>query len=262
MLQVDPSCIKGGVATTGSPRRRTGHVRPVTKVFAHRGDTADAPDNTIEAFLAAVEHGADGVELDVRRTRDGALVVHHDAAVAGLGPIAALAFRELPSHVALLGDALEVLEPIEVNVEIKNDPDEPGYDPTGSLSHDVAALLVECADLERIVVSSFDLGTLDALNEAGAGIATGLLLGLDADPLDGVTLALRHGFGAVHPFVLGVDADVLDAAHRAGLDVNTWTVNARHDLVAMVSLGVDVVITDVLALALEVVTGAGGQLHS
>jgi glycerophosphoryl diester phosphodiesterase len=252
MLQVAPSCIKGGLATTG-PVPRSDRVRAVTKVFAHRGDTADAPDNTIEAFLAAVAHGADGVELDVRRSADGALVVHHDVGIEGLGPIGGVAFRELPSHVALLGDALAVLEPIEVNVEIKNDPDEPGYDPTGSLSHDVAALLIECADLERIVVSSFDVGTLDAVNGVGSGIATGLLLGLEADPLEGVALALRHGFGAVHPFVLSVDAGVVAAAHGHGIDVNTWTVNARHDLVEMVALGVDVVITDEVALALEVV---------
>jgi glycerophosphoryl diester phosphodiesterase len=243
------------MATSGP---RAEQVRPrtaVTKVYAHRGDTADAPDNTIAAFLAAVEHGADGVELDVRRSRDGALVVHHDAEIDGLGPIAALAVRELPSHVALLSDALTVLEPIGVNVEIKNDPREPGYDPTGSLSGDVVALLVESADLERIVVSSFDVATLDAVVASGAPVPTGLLLGTDADPHHGVARAIRHGFGAVHPFVLGIDAEVVDAAHRAGLDVNTWTVNARHDLEAMVSLGVDVVITDELALALDVASG-------
>jgi glycerophosphoryl diester phosphodiesterase len=243
------------MATTG-PSDRLGHRRGpvVTRVFAHRGDTAHAVDNTIGAFLAAVEHGADGVELDVRRSRDGALVVHHDATIPGLGPIAELAVRELPDHVALLSDALAVLEPLEVNVEIKNDPDEPGYDPTGSLSHDVAALLADRADLERIV-SSFDVGTLDAVNDAGSALSTGLLLGLAADPLDGVAVALRHGFGAVHPFVLAVDDDVVAAAHRVGLAVNTWTVNARHDLERMVRLGVDAVITDELALALEVAAG-------
>ncbi|HLK44517.1 MAG TPA: glycerophosphodiester phosphodiesterase, partial [Acidimicrobiales bacterium] len=136
---------------------------PVTRVFAHRGVTGAAVENTLGAFLAAVASGADGVELDVRRTLDGALVVHHDAEVAGLGPIPSLRVRDLPGHVALLDEALEVLEPLAVNVEIKNDPDEPGHDPSGSLSHDVVAALEARGATDRFVVSSFDLGTLDAV---------------------------------------------------------------------------------------------------
>ena len=66
------------------------------KVFAHRGDTSSAAENTIGAFLAAVRAGADGVELDVRRSADGALIVHHDAAVPGVGPVSDLLVRDLP----------------------------------------------------------------------------------------------------------------------------------------------------------------------
>jgi glycerophosphoryl diester phosphodiesterase len=91
---------------------------------------------------------------------------------------------------------------------------------------------------------------------ADPAVATGLLLGLEADVLEGIELAASHGHGAVHPFVLHVDHGVVAAAHRAGLDVNTWTVNARHDLEAMVALGVDVVITDELGLALEVLAAS------
>lgn len=224
----------------------------MTRVFAHRGDVARAKENTIAAFVAAVEHGADGVELDVRRTRDGALVVHHDADVGTLGPIADLGVRDLPGHVALLDEALSVLEPLDVNVEIKNSRTEPGYDPTGSISHDVAAALADRSSRERLVVSCFDLATLDAVRQADADLATGLLLGWEDDAREGVRTALAHGFGAVHPFVLNVDAELVDDAHTAGLEVRTWTVNARHDLERMVAIGVDVVITDVIDLAIEV----------
>jgi glycerophosphoryl diester phosphodiesterase len=224
----------------------------MTRVFAHRGDVSRAQENTIAAFISAVEHGADGVELDVRRSRDGALVVHHDADVGTLGPIADLGVRDLPGHVALLEEALAVLETIDVNVEIKNSLTEPGYDPTGSISHDVAAVLAERGGQERIVVSSFDLATLDAVRQADANLATGLLLGWEDNARDGVRTALAHGIGAVHPFVLNVDRELVDAAHAVGLDVRTWTVNARHDLERMVTIGVDVVITDVIDLAIEV----------
>jgi len=225
---------------------------PHQRVLAHRGVTSIAKENTLEAFLAAVASGADGVELDVRRSADGALVVLHDAVITDLGPICDLRVRELPSDVALLGEAMEVLEPLVVNVEIKNDPDEPGFDPTGSLSHDVVALLDDRGDLERVVVSSFDLPTLDAVRQASATVATGWLLGYTADPGALVETAVDHDVGALHPWVLTVDAEGVAAAHAAGLEVATWTVNARHDLERMVRLGVDTVITDDVALALEV----------
>jgi glycerophosphoryl diester phosphodiesterase len=223
------------------------------RVFAHRGDTTTAPENTIGAFLAAIQAGAHGVELDVRRSADGALVVHHDAVIPGGRAIGDLPVRDLPRSVALLDEAMTALEPILVNVEIKNDPTEPGFDPTGAVSHDVVALLEERGDLERVIVSSFDLSTLDAVRQANPSAATGWLLGYEASPLAALPIALAHGFGAIHPFVLTVDAAVVVAAHDAGLDVNTWTVNARHDLERMATIGVDVVITDAVALALEVV---------
>jgi glycerophosphoryl diester phosphodiesterase len=283
MVQVGRPCIKGvGASRTappaGSPvvadhvagsRRVVGprprpaaaepdaeYPRAVPRVLAHRGDTAGAPENTLAAFHAAVASGADGVELDVRRTADGALVVHHDAAVAGLGPLSSLRVRELPEAIPLLDAAMEVLEPILVNVEVKNDPDEPGHDPTGSLSHDVVALLEERGDLDRVVLSSFDLPTLDAARQASATVATGWLLGMAADPAGAIETAVARGHSALHPFVLTVDAAVVDEAHDAGLEVATWTVNARHDLERMAALGVDTVITDDVALALDVARSA------
>jgi glycerophosphoryl diester phosphodiesterase len=224
----------------------------VTRVFAHRGDATTAKENTLAAFVAAVTVGADGVELDVRRSADGALVVHHDAHLDGIGAIAELRVRDLPDDVALLSDAVEVLDPLLVNVEIKNDPDEPGHDATGSLGHDVVALLDELGELDRVVISSFDLPTLDAVRQASASVATGWLLGYAADPRAAVDVAIAHAVSALHPWVLTVDVDVVAAAHSAGLEVATWTVNARHDLEQMASLGVDSVITDDVRLALEV----------
>ena len=237
----------------------------MTRVFAHRGDARIEKENTLGAFLAAVVSGADGVELDVRRSADGALVVHHDAELAGHGAIRDLRVRDLPADVALLGDAMGVLEPLVVNVEIKNDPDEPGYDPTGSLSHDVVSLLEDGGDLDRVVISSFDLATLDAVRQASASVATGWLLGYAVHPRAFVDVAVRHALSALHPWVLAVEEDDVASAHDAGLEVATWTVNARHDLERMARLGVDTVITDDVALALEVTTagaearnGAGG----
>ncbi|HQT99873.1 MAG TPA: glycerophosphodiester phosphodiesterase, partial [Acidimicrobiales bacterium] len=99
----------------------------MSKVFAHRGAHQKARENTLDAFRAALRLGVDGVELDVRRSADGALIVHHDDAVEGR-LIAKTRARELPPYVCQLGDALETLGSVEVNVEIKNLPTEAGYD--------------------------------------------------------------------------------------------------------------------------------------
>ena len=87
-------------------------------VLGHRGAPGLAQENTIAAFVAAARLGADGVELDVRRTADGALVVHHDAAIADVGTIAQLTVHDLPEHVPLLDAALDACFGMLVNIEI------------------------------------------------------------------------------------------------------------------------------------------------
>ena len=115
----------------------------MTAVFAHRGCTEGFLENTVEAFAEARRLGADGVELDVRLTADGALAVHHDAVIADHGPVAELAVSQLPSHVPLLEDVLAVCDGMVVNVEIKNDPRDPGYDASESIAGVVASVLAE-----------------------------------------------------------------------------------------------------------------------
>ena len=84
----------------------------MTAVFAHRGCTDGFVENTIDAFAQARRLGADGVELDVHLTGDGALAVHHDPALPGLGFISALGVPDLPDQVPLLADVLAVCEEI------------------------------------------------------------------------------------------------------------------------------------------------------
>src|SRR5262245_27082175 len=91
-------------------------------VIAHRGASRAAPENTLEAFRLARSLGADAVELDVRRTRDGALAVHHDARLPDGQSVVDLSAAELPRSVPLLDAALDACAGMWVNVEIKNDP--------------------------------------------------------------------------------------------------------------------------------------------
>jgi len=155
----------------------------VTAVFCHRGCTErGALENTLEAFAEARRLGADGVELDVRLTSDGALAVHHDAAVAGLGDVCDLTVGQLPAHVPLLTDALAVCEGLVVNVEIKNAPQDPGHDPGEAVAALTAAAIEDAGWTDRVIVSSFQVSTLRAVRAADSRLALGALWGFAATP--------------------------------------------------------------------------------
>jgi glycerophosphoryl diester phosphodiesterase len=234
-----------------------GEQPSITAVFAHRGCTHGYVENTLEAFAEARRLGADGVELDVRLTADGALAVHHDPVIEGLGPVADLAVPDLPPHVPLLADALAVCDDLVVNVEIKNDPGQPGYDPGEAVAALTASAIAETGWTDRVIVSSFQVGTLRAVQVADGRLRLGALWPVVADAEAGLALAADEGWYAVHPFVTSVTPALVERAHAAGLAVNVWTVNAAHDLAAFVELGVDAVITDRLDRALAIAGGGG-----
>jgi glycerophosphoryl diester phosphodiesterase len=227
----------------------------MTAVFAHRGCTEGFVENTLEAFAEAKRLGADGVELDVRLTSDGALAVLHDPSIDGLGPVAGLTVAELPAHVPLLVDALAVCDGLMVNVEIKNDPREPGHDAKETVAALTAEAIEEAGWTDRVVVSSFQISTLRAVQAADGRLALGVLWPMVVDLEAGLALAVEEGWQAVHPFVASVTPDLVDRAQGAGLDVNAWTVNNPLDLARLVELGVDTVITDRLVEALTIAAG-------
>jgi len=122
-------------------------MRPT--VIAHRGACRRAPENTVAAFELARELGSDWVELDVRRTADGALAVHHDAALADGRLIVDLAASDLPPDVPGLGAALDACRGMGVNIEIKNAPVDADFDPDRTLAGDVVALLADRGEISR-----------------------------------------------------------------------------------------------------------------
>ena len=112
----------------------------MTLVIAHRGASRAERENTIAAFRRAVEMGADGIELDVRRSADDRLVVHHDAALADGRLIRHTGSADLPDHIPSLAAALDACEGAFVNVEIKNDPSDPDFDPSRRAAYYVRVL--------------------------------------------------------------------------------------------------------------------------
>ena len=98
-------------------------IKPL--VVAHRGASIEYYENTIEAFSAAKEQGADWVELDIRRSKDGVLVVHHDAHLADGRLIRDIDSKDLPAFIPSLAEAFECMEGLGVNIEVKSLPGEP-----------------------------------------------------------------------------------------------------------------------------------------
>jgi glycerophosphoryl diester phosphodiesterase len=225
----------------------------VIDVFAHRGLHVAERENTIAAFVAAVELGVDGVELDVRRTLDGVLVVHHDPSVGSLS-IAQSERSALPDYLPTLAEALESLRDVKVNVEIKNGHGAAeSFDENCDLARQVLATIGESGRSEGIGVSCFDLATCAHVRSSDRDIAVAWLL-WDVAVGDAFLQAHLFGFNAVNPHFSTVDEEVVTRARDLRLDVNVWTVNTEEDLERMTALNVACIITDDPALAREVVT--------
>jgi glycerophosphoryl diester phosphodiesterase len=220
-----------------------------------------APENTVQAFVAASALGADGVELDVHRTADGGLVVHHDAGARRVGVLAEHTEAEIRAarpEIPMLDEALEACAGMLVNVEVKNLPGDADYDPAESVAAGVVELLVRRSLRDEVLVSSFNLESADRVRELDASIPTGFLTLVGMDPVDAVDVAHAHGHGAVHPDVRaltgGAAAATVARAHELGLTVNVWTVNDEVELRRLAAAGVDAVITDVPDVARRVLS--------
>jgi glycerophosphoryl diester phosphodiesterase len=221
-----------------------------TAVIAHRGASADYPENTVEAFRAAGPLGANWVELDVRRTADGALAVHHDAHLGDGRAIVEIAAAELPETVPSLPAALEACEPLGVNVEIKNSPQDVDFDATAALVEPVVAAINACS--QPIIVSSFHGPTLARVRSVDASVATGLLTFDLRDAARTISDAVAAGHAALHPFDRTVTHELVELTHAAGLKINVWTVDDPGRIEELAEMGVDGIVTNVPDVAAAV----------
>jgi glycerophosphoryl diester phosphodiesterase len=229
----------------------------VTFVIAHRGASRVERENTVAAFRRAAELGADMVELDVRRSADGVLVVHHDARVEDGRALSSTAVADLPAWLPTLEAALDACAGMAVNIEIKNDPAEPGFEADGTLSDDVAAVVAARGDTDRILVSSFDRPSLDRLRAvADPPIATAWLV--TVPPADVVQTLVAFGHQALHPWWQTVDQSLVDRCHAAGLAVNVWTCDDPDAMARLAGWGVDGICTNVPDVAVAVLRNRAG----
>ncbi|HKT61932.1 MAG TPA: glycerophosphodiester phosphodiesterase [Gemmatimonadales bacterium] len=207
-----------------------------THVIAHRGASGYEYENSRAAFRRAVMLDADGVELDVHATRDGAIVVHHDAELPGVGPIALLSATEARQVRIRNGETLPLLQEVldlvgdhNVWVEVKTLPCE----------HDAALLAVLDAGPapHRYAVHSFDHRIVRRLGEARPELPRGILLSAYLD--DPVSALRAVGATTLWQEWQLVDQALVEAVHAAGCRIHAWTVNEVGDLEHLVRLGVD-----------------------
>ena len=219
-----------------------GYRSGVTDVIAHRGASRLVPENTTAAFELAVALGAQGVELDVRLSADGVVVIHHDAVLPDGRVIGRTRWRDMPDHVPTLGEGLDSCAGAWVNIEIKNSPHEPDFDPTDRLAVEVLAHLAERGP-GRWLLSSFRLETVDRCHLVAPEVPTAWL----TQAVDRETPGelARRGHTAVHPWEPAITADVIARCHDVGILVNGWTCNAPARFLELAASGIDGLCTDV-----------------
>jgi glycerophosphoryl diester phosphodiesterase len=217
-------------------------------VIGHRGASAAFGDNTLAAFAGAVDQGADGVELDVRRTADQRLAVCHDDTLPDGTVVVDTPFERLPPDIVDLARALDACAPLAVvNTEIKNWPADRDFDPTEAVASQVVSLLADRgeADSERHLISCFHLPTIDRVRELAPRLRTAWLLGVVDDLPRLIERAASHGHAAVNPHHVTVNEELVQLAHDAGLEVNTWTCDDPDRIRWLADVGCDAVITNV-----------------
>jgi glycerophosphoryl diester phosphodiesterase len=243
--------------------RRPDAKRPL--IFAHRGACRVAPENTLPAFQAALDLGADGIELDVQYSSDGKLVViHHptlETTTNGTGRVTAQTFAELrrldagsrfsPQFAGTPLPALdEVLDlcrgKLLMTIELKTLSSS-----TANIGLDVVAAVRASDMADQVVITSFNPLALRRAKKAGPEIECALLTAPDLPGWMRAGLTFSYGRAdAVHPEYPMVNASYMAWAAKRKMPVRPWTVNEVVDMQRMIALGVDAIITDVPDVAL------------
>ncbi|MDF2626892.1 MAG: glycerophosphodiester phosphodiesterase [Symbiobacteriaceae bacterium] len=261
-------------------------------VLAHQGASAYAPSNTLEAFALALEQGADIIETDVHMTKDGVVVVSHDATIDrmsnGSGHISAMTLAELRQYdfgydftpdggatfpyrgkgvtIPTLAEVFEKFPGVRVNIELKQE------DPT---IEEAVWDAIAKHDMEgKVLINSFMSGPMErwagVLERAAYQTATGAT---KSNMIEFVVYYLPHLDWLYHPKVDAFQVPVsqkvgpltirfdterfVERTHKLGMKAHFWTINDEATIRHLVSIGADGIITDRPDLAVKVLKEAG-----
>lgn len=221
-------------------------------IYGHRGARAHVPENTIAAFERALQDGADGVELDVRMSRDGGLFITHDDHIAFEGHDNALSLSQLTTSqvesltprsglpLPTLRDALHFQSRTGAlfNIELKGDVFAPLW------MTEAAAEQIERHGGDRVMMSSFDPRVVRAFSKRLPQVPSALLFDQDQWLIKKLLPLASSGAVALHPQNVTVDAALIKRARCKAAVINVWTVNDASEAMRLSDLGVDGIIGD------------------
>lgn len=240
---------------------------PQPIIFAHRGASAYAPENTLAAFELALTQNADAIELDVKLSADGHPIVIHDPLVdrttGAHGRVKDLSLSQLRALDAggffsekFQGEKIPTLEEVFeavgkrtfINVELTN------YNsPRDQLVETVCDLVKKCGLQQHVMFSSFFASNLSKARNYLPEVPRGLLA------FDGLLGAWARSFGfdfgkydALHPYLADVTSQQVQRVHRLNRRIHVWTVNQAEDMHRLFHWGVDAIFTDDPQLAFQV----------
>ena len=226
-------------------------------IYAHRGASSYAPENTFASYKMAIEMEADGIEIDVHKSKDGHLVVCHDEKVDrttnGKGYIKDLTVEELKlldagswfnesfanERIPLLEEVLKLvkMENILLNIELKNGP--VFYE---NIELDVVNAIRAYGLEEKVIISSFNHYSLVAVKKLEPKIKTGILY--IAGMVSPWKYAKSIGSDAIHPLFMTINDEVVKECIENGIMVNPFTVDRESDMILMKNIGVSSIITN------------------
>ncbi len=235
-------------------------------VIAHRGANKKAPQNTIPAFVTAINEGTNGFETDVHLTKDGVPVICHnytiDATSDGRGEVSSYKLEELKKFdfgayfsekfkgttLPTLDEFLEITSQSTaeiINIELKCPKD-------NNITHLVEETLKSVKKygcLDRVIISSFSPKVLSTVKKVDARCRTAFLYPISHPSVCRMVLypffmVKKINCDIIHPASLVVTKELVEIAHRLGIQVNVWTVNDKKTILKLLSYGVDGIITD------------------
>lgn len=271
-LQLIAILVVALIANTATAQHSTAVAARTPKIIAHRGGALESTENTIPAFQRASRIGAQGIETDIRLTRDGVVVVYHDdrqGRVEGLGAdrtsplISDLTYAQLTEkplkpvgddhggrRVPTLNDLLREVKTGLLNIELKR------CERFDELVDKTIEILRQSPAIDRVVLEPPDVVTATKLRNAlGSSLKLHINPGYDSSqPYD----ASLKNVLAFKPHSLSVSYkkaswEIVDLAHKAGVEVWVWTVDSPEIAKAMALLGVDAIKTDSPTRMLEIV---------
>lgn len=233
-------------------------MKRIPFVLAHRGASANAPENTLAAFREGLAQGAQGVELDVHLTADGKLCVIHDhelgRTTTGSGLVHEKTMEQLKREdaggwfgPAFAGERVPELDEVLavfpeghlINIEIKSGPVRyPG------IGRRVAEAIGAWKEKHRLLISSFDHQVLEEVYQTEPALPLGLLFEARLYRLESYIQSLPYPVHAVHVWHQLVDRELVEEAHKLGLLVLPYTVDHEHDVARLAEAGVDGLISN------------------